>query len=114
MKKLTLAQLQDQIDELKLLVQQMQQAFTAIGIEMPWVTPQQAAQLSAYCYDRFLDEIERAEVKRATGQRSDLKYGEHYIDVSNPHLPNRSRSSYKIHYTKFIEVLNRPADKRLL
>ncbi|PSN16261.1 hypothetical protein C7293_03380 [filamentous cyanobacterium CCT1] len=71
--------LKAEVEALKAQVQRLVQTHRALGLPTsPWVSPQQAAQLMGTSRSRIQDEIAKAEYARATGQKYDLLWGNHY------------------------------------
>lgn len=85
----------------------------AHGIKGPWLTPAEAAPLIGLSKERIIAEINAAEKARVNKRRSDLKYGQHYINAQNPHDSSISVPRYKIHYREFAQVVHRPPDQRV-
>lgn len=82
-----------------------------LGIDGEWITPNEAAKLRIVpiSANMIKAEIREAEKRRALDQPTDLEYGTHYFNTA----AQGDRPAYKIHSTKFWDVVKKHPSERV-
>ncbi|MBW4490775.1 MAG: hypothetical protein KME12_23625 [Trichocoleus desertorum ATA4-8-CV12] len=116
--RLTLLQLEERINKLQAEVQMlraeqdwMKRVFQVYGINGPWVSPQQAADLSCISREGVMWHVRRAERFRELKRDCECKYGIHYrqIPKTKDDQP-RINTAWQIHVIEFEKLLAVPQD----
>jgi len=82
---------------------------TTIGVNGPWMTPNQAAACLCVGATWLLEEIKLAEQLRAIQAKPHLKFGLHYRDDQSS---KANQSTWKINVTAMQEFLSKPPSER--